>query len=327
MGKRVSVGIGLALLVVSIAPRTGARPPATVVVVNAPEPSHALATAPLGDGETRNYFAVSVLGLAGEFWSNRTELREAFAKNGYELPSNVSLTGGFAFAFVLGGPRVEFGGAFGGQDLAAARGEAKLRPFYGWLDVGHDLWRHEHTSFFPFLGVGVDEVHVEFRAETPPMLEDQMTGIGGKLDIWRNAGQLHGGVGFEHMIPFEHARRPNGGGGAGLVIGARVGYRTPFSEGQWGNDDYDFTGGPRLGAGGPFVLVAVGGSVGGWSSGTCEERCGLRRLPGTELSARRSSEPTPQTAADADALVRSGSDASMAHAASPRPQREAFSAR
>jgi hypothetical protein len=212
------------------------------------------------------YFSTSAAGLAGGFWSNREELRGSFAQNGFEMPSNAPVALGFALSVVLRGVRFEAGGVFGNEKLGAPSGTAELRSFHGWFGVGYDLWRHEHTAVFPFFGIGVEELRARFDPQSPPMLEDQMGDLIARLETWRDVGQLHGGVGVDHVIRFV-SRRGHDPGRAGLLLGARLGYRTPFSDGSWRAADRDFSGGPRLGAEGPFGLVLVGISARDWPRG------------------------------------------------------------
>ena len=213
------------------------------------------------------YFSTSAAGLAGGFWSNREELRGTFAQNGFEMPSNAPVVFGLALSVILRGVRFEAGGVIGNERLRSPSGTAELRSFHGWFCVGYDLWRHEHTAVFPFFGIGLEELRARFDPQSPPMLEDQMGDLIARLETWRNAGQLQGGVGVEHVIRFEPRWGHDPVGSAGLLLGARLGYRTPFSDGSWRAADREFSGGPRLGAEGPFALVLVGISGRDWPRG------------------------------------------------------------
>jgi hypothetical protein len=101
-------------------------------------------------------------------------------------------------------------------------------------------------------------VTVQFDAAAPPMLAEQMNGLRGDLEIRRLAWQVHGGLGLEHLFVLEQNYSPVRTGGWGILVGARVGYRLPFADGAWGNEDYDFSGGPRLGASGSFISSLPG---------------------------------------------------------------------
>ena len=213
------------------------------------------------------YFSTSAAGLAGGFWSNREELRGTFAQNGFEMPSNAPVAFGLGLSVILRGVRFEAGGVLGNEALRSPSGTAELRSSHAWFVVGYDLWRHEHTAVFPFFGIGLEELRARFDPQSPPMLDDQMGDLIARLETWRNAGQLHGGVGVEHVIRFEPRRSHEPAGRAGLLLGVKVGYRTPFSEGSWRAADREFSGGPRLGPEGPFGLVVVGISARDWPRG------------------------------------------------------------
>jgi hypothetical protein len=213
------------------------------------------------------YFSTSAALLAGGFWSNREELRGSFAQNGFEMPSNAPVALGLALSVVLRGVHFEAGGVFGNEQLRSPSGTAELRSSHGWFCLGYDVWRHEHTAVFPFFGIGIEELRARFDPQSPPMLEGEMGDLIARLETWREAGQLHGGVGVEHVIRFEPRRPHDPARHAGLLLGARLGYRTPFSDGSWRAADRDFSGGPRLGAEGPFGLVLVGISGRDWPRG------------------------------------------------------------
>jgi hypothetical protein len=281
VGVALTHFLRIAALVLAIAQRADAD----VIVLHPrrprPEP---LRIDPALPATTRDYDSIGAALGVGEFWSDRDALRAEFARNGYQQPSNVTRALGFVLTFVFSGSRLELGGAFGIQNVESARSEASLESTFVWADLGHDLWRDRHSAFFGFLGVGVDEVKIGLDTSAPPLLAEQMTGIGGEIDIWRNAGQLHGGIGFEHIFPFEKHQSREWTTGAGLSVSTRVGYRSAFSDGNWGNPDRDFAGGPRLGAQGVFALVTMGAAAAATASAVTRDPA-LAAMPDPALAA------------------------------------------
>jgi hypothetical protein len=183
-------------------------------------------------------------------------VNDAFAAHGYpELSSTLLTFGGggyFRFNRLLIGAE-----GFGAlpRSASSATHETSVSGGGGVFDVGYIVTNWENLAVFPMLGIGGAGMSYNLVSTAPASFDQVLDDAarGATLRTGGFMGQLALGIDYT----FEKRTSPNEAGGA--VVGLRIGYATQLPRGNWSLFGSEVEGGPKVGFGGPFVRLVIGG--------------------------------------------------------------------
>jgi hypothetical protein len=184
-------------------------------------------------------------------------MNDAFAAHGRPTLSSTVLTFGgegyFRFNRLILGAH-----GFGAlpRSASSATHETSVNGGAGFFDVGYIVTSWEKVAVFPMLGIGGGGMSYNV-ARTAPASFDQVLddpARGATLSTGGFMGQLALGIDY-YMVGKRTSANEVGGG----VVGLRIGYATQVPRGNWSLFGAEVEGGPKVGFGGPFLRLVIGG--------------------------------------------------------------------
>ena len=203
------------------------------------------------------YGGVGFFSVGGMILDHRG-MNDAFAAHGRpELPSTLLTFGGEGY-FRVNRVLIGFEG-FGAlpRSASSATHETSVSGGGGFFDVGYIVTSWENLAVFPILGIGGGGMSYNLARRAPASFDQVLDdpARGATLSTGGFMGQLALGIDY-YMFGKGTSPKEVGGG----VVGLRIGYATQLlPRGNWSLFGAEVDGGPKVGFGGPFLRLVIGG--------------------------------------------------------------------
>lgn len=214
-----------------------------------------------GQAISQSGYGAGGLGYAvlGSSFLKVDKLNERLVSYGYSPFSKSFFTvggGGHAIInrLIVGGE----GGSMLGESVPDGGRESSLIIGYGLFNIGYSLVSTGNLRLYPMAGIGAVGMEFTIAESSGTVSFNDILETPGRSSILSAGGLLISlSLGADYVINLSNTENERGG----PYIGVRAGYNLcPFSS-DMSLDDNDVTGAPKMGFGGPFIKVLIGGGA------------------------------------------------------------------
>jgi len=187
-----------------------------------------------------------------------SDLNARLESKGYSTMSDNFFSAGggghriFASGLIIGGE----GHAVLGEEATSGNYKNSVQIGYGFLNLGYIVYSLQELRFYPLLGLGFGGMTFTIKEDVASLsLDNVLDNPGRKAEIATGGVLLNLAVGMDYLLKFGEDKT----GKAGMVLGFRAGYTLSPFKGDWGMDDLEISGAPKIGITGPYIRLMIGG--------------------------------------------------------------------